>query len=306
MQMTWKKGALIAVLIILIGYIVSVWWSVAPEVLSHQELKSETGSEVVGYATTTSLILTMEKLLDKSGGWLSNDVMPPSVFMDNMPAFEFGALEQARDLALIMRKEFSRSQSQSAADKDLLAAHSKLNIEHTSWLVPSAEGEYSDAIKLLKDKIPEIQLMVYGDGEYVPELLKIIEKLKLNEVIKYYGLISLDKIAEIIPECDIGIIPNRLGPFTQINFPTRIFEYLHMKKPVVVPRTQGINDYFNEEAIFYFDAGNAENLANVIFNIYSDRAKAVEVVNKGYEIYQKHRWESQSKNLINIYEELLN
>ena len=163
-----------------------------------------------------------------------------------------------------------------------------------------------NAIKLLKDKIPKIELMIYGDGEYVPVLLKIIDELKLNDSIKYFGLISLDEIAEIIPECDIGIIPNRLGPFTQINFPTRIFEYLHMKKPVVVPRTQGINDYFDEEAIFYFDAGNAENLANVIFNIYSDRAKAVEVVNKGYEIYQKHRWESQSKNLIKIYDELLN
>lgn len=162
-----------------------------------------------------------------------------------------------------------------------------------------------NAVKLLKDKIPEIELAIYGDGEYVPVLLKIIDEFKLNDTIKYFGLISLDEIAEIIPECDIGIIPNRLGPFTTINFPTRIFEYLHMKKPVVVPRTQGINDYFDEEAIFYFDAGNAENLANVIFNIYSDRAKAVEVLNKGYEIYQKHRWENQSKNLIKIYKELL-
>jgi glycosyltransferase involved in cell wall biosynthesis len=163
-----------------------------------------------------------------------------------------------------------------------------------------------NAIKLLKDKIPKIELVIYGDGEYVPVLLKIIDELNLNDTIKYFGTLSLDEIAEIIPKCDIGIIPNRLGPFTQINFPTRIFEYLHMKKPVVVPRTQGINDYFDEEAIFYFDAGNAENLANVIFNIYSDRTKAAEVVNKGYEIYQKHRWESQSKNLIKIYEELLN
>ena len=161
-----------------------------------------------------------------------------------------------------------------------------------------------NAIKLLKDKIPEIELVVYGDGEYVPELLKIIEKLKLNEIVKYYGLISLEKIAEIIPKCDIGVIPNRLGPFTQLNFPTRIFEYLHMKKPVVVPRTQGIKDYFNEESIFYFDAGNAENLADVIFNIYSNPDRTLDTLNKGYEIYQKYRWEIQSNNLINIYEKL--
>ncbi|MCL1088087.1 DUF2333 family protein [Shewanella profunda] len=149
MQITWKKVTAVGLFIVLIGYAVSVWWSIEPDTLTPQELTA-TNKNVVGFATTTSLILTVETLLDKQGGWLSNDVIPPSIFMDNMPAFEFGALEQARDLALIMRKEFSRSQSQSTADKDLGEAQSKLNIDHTSWLVPSAESEYRDAVKLLK------------------------------------------------------------------------------------------------------------------------------------------------------------
>ncbi|PIW58764.1 DUF2333 family protein [Shewanella sp. CG12_big_fil_rev_8_21_14_0_65_47_15] len=149
MQITWKKVIGVGLFLVLIGYGVSVWWSIEPDPINPQQLTA-TEKNVVGYATTTSLILTVETLLDKQGGWLSNDVMPPSIFMDNMPAFEYGALEQARDLALIMRKEFSRSQSQSAADKDLGEAQAKLNIDHTSWLVPSAESEYRDAIKLLK------------------------------------------------------------------------------------------------------------------------------------------------------------
>lgn len=149
MQITWKKVTGVGLFLVLIGYGVSVWWSIEPDPINPQQLTA-TDKNVVGYATTTSLILTVETLLDKQGGWLSNDVMPPSIFMDNMPAFEYGALEQARDLALIMRKEFSRSQSQSAADKDLGEAQSKLNIDHTSWLVPSAESEYRDGVKLLK------------------------------------------------------------------------------------------------------------------------------------------------------------
>lgn len=149
MQITWKKVTGVGLFLVLIGYGLSVWWSIEPDPINPQQLTA-TDKNVVGYATTTSLILTVETLLDKQGGWLSNDVMPPFIFMDNMPAFEYGALEQARDLALIMRKEFSRSQSQSAADKDLGEAQSKLNIDHTSWLVPSAESEYRDAIKLLK------------------------------------------------------------------------------------------------------------------------------------------------------------
>ncbi|MCD8476048.1 MAG: DUF2333 family protein, partial [Shewanella fodinae] len=150
MQAKWKYAAGTAVLLAVVMYVISVWWSVEPDVLEPQVLNDSSGQPVIGYATTTSLIDTIDTLLDKPGGWLSNDVMPPSVMMDNMPAFEFGALEQIRDLALVMRKEFSRSQSQSTADKDLLEAHSKLNIDHTSWLVPSAEGEYRDAVKLLK------------------------------------------------------------------------------------------------------------------------------------------------------------
>ncbi|WP_299002431.1 DUF2333 family protein [uncultured Shewanella sp.] len=150
MKLTWKKLIALVSGLIILGYFVSVWWSIEPSVLEPRTYTTASERKIVGYTTTSSLIMTMDTLLNKSGGWLSNDVMPPSVFMDNMPAFEFGALEQARDLALVMRKEFSRSQSQSTADKDLLAAQAKLNIEHTSWLVPSAEGEYKQSVKLLK------------------------------------------------------------------------------------------------------------------------------------------------------------
>jgi glycosyltransferase involved in cell wall biosynthesis len=166
--------------------------------------------------------------------------------------------------------------------------------------------ELLHALNLLKDKIPGLELRVYGAGEDLSLFLEMVQKLNLENIVKYFGQVPIEKIVETIPECDVGIIPNRLTPFTKINFPTRIFEYLHMKKPVVVPRTQGINDYFDESSIFYFDAGDAENLANVIFNVYSDPTNTWDVVNKGYKIYQNYRWEHQSKNLIKIYEETLN
>lgn len=166
--------------------------------------------------------------------------------------------------------------------------------------------ELLNAVNLLKDKIPGLELRVYGSGEDLSLFLEMVKKLNLENTVKYFGQVPIEKIVETIPECDVGIIPNRLSPFTKINFPTRIFEYLHMKKPVVVPRTQGIKDYFDEESIFYFEPGNAESLADVIFNVYSNLDKALEVVNKGYKIYQNYRWEHQSKNLIKIYEETLN
>ncbi|MCL1126423.1 DUF2333 family protein [Shewanella surugensis] len=182
MKFTWKKLIGLVSGLIIIGYFVSVWWSIEPAVIEPASYTTASERKVVGYTTTSALIMTIETLLNKNGGWLSNDVMPPSVFMDNMPAFEFGALEQARDLALVMRKEFSRSQSQSTADKDLLTAQSKLNIEHTSWLVPSAEGEYKQSVKLLKlyrarlmdPNSPDAQF--YARADNLNEWLKEVQK----------------------------------------------------------------------------------------------------------------------------------
>lgn len=161
------------------------------------------------------------------------------------------------------------------------------------------------ASKILEKKISELEVIVYGDGEFVPKFLEEVKIQELENTIKYFGKITLDEIAETIPEINLGVIPNRIGPFTQINLPVRTFEYLCMKKPVVVPRTQGIKDYFPEDSIFYFNSGDEADLANVIYSCYSNPDKTKEIIQKGYEIYFKYRWENQGKELIKIYTKLL-
>ncbi len=104
----------------------------------------------VGYATVDTLIRTVSWLLDKPGGYLSNDVMPPSVWLDNMPNFEFGVLVQSRDLARVLRNDYSRSQSQSTEDRDLAIAEPALNFSNDSWIFPPSESRYREAIQALE------------------------------------------------------------------------------------------------------------------------------------------------------------
>ena len=54
-----------------------------------------------------------------------------------------------RDLALSMRKDFSRSQSQSTGTRHLKKAQPQFNISSTAWMWPSAEGEYQKGIDYL-------------------------------------------------------------------------------------------------------------------------------------------------------------
>ena len=143
-----------AICFFLLFYLLGIYWSFVPDDIDiRQEVTiaatADNVKPVIGYTTTTSLIKVAETILNKPGGYLSNDVLPPSVFLDNMPAWEFGVLEMVRDMALVMRKDLSRSQSQSLENTHIKAAQPKFNIDHKSWAMPSAESEYYKAIDSL-------------------------------------------------------------------------------------------------------------------------------------------------------------
>lgn len=151
-----KSAIFSGVAVIAMLYFIGVYWSFEPDeidirMMVAQDATIEKVTPVIGYTTTTALIRVTETLLHKPGGYLANDALPPSVFLDNIPSWEFGALEMIRDMALVMRQEFSRSQSQSLENQFLKSAQPKLNINHTSWAMPSAEGQYGKAIKDLYD-----------------------------------------------------------------------------------------------------------------------------------------------------------
>ncbi len=155
MTFTWNAryskyiGVAVGVIFVMLCSL-GMWWSVEPKPVLVEVKTHSNGKPIIGYTTTSALINSIDVLLNKPGGWTSNDTLPPGIFMDNMHSFEFGALQQIRDLALVMRKDFSRSQSQSIEDKDLSKAQAKLNNDHTSWLIPRAENEYQEAVKLLE------------------------------------------------------------------------------------------------------------------------------------------------------------
>ncbi|MEM7208055.1 MAG: DUF2333 family protein [Pseudomonadota bacterium] len=139
--------ALILILFLVLGW----WWSREPSAfvvadIAVQKAAQEDTQTVIGYATTATLIEVSRTMLEKPGGYLSNDVTPPSIFLDNIPNWEFGVLTQVRDLARALRNDISRSQSQSVEDTDLAEGEPQFSFDSKSWLFPPTEGEYKDGI----------------------------------------------------------------------------------------------------------------------------------------------------------------
>ncbi len=137
---------------------------------------------VTGYTTTSTMMETVDVMLHKRGGYMSNDILPPWVFLDNLPNWEFGVLTQVRDLARAMRNDFSRSQTQSTEDPDLSEADPLFHYDNERWFPPDTEGRYRKAnlaleqylTRLSSPNAPEAQF--YARADNLVDWLAIVEK----------------------------------------------------------------------------------------------------------------------------------
>ncbi|GLR72493.1 DUF2333 family protein [Agaribacter marinus] len=184
---TSKNVTILIATIMLIITLIGWWWSFEPDIadMSREAVSNAENNHhtvVVGYTTTTTLIHTIDTMLNKPGGYITNDIMPPGIFMDNMPSWEFGVLEMSRDLALAMRKDFSRSQSQSLDNEYLTKAQPILNTDSNHWILPSSEGEYNKGLELLVEyrdslaNVGESNGQFYARADNLREYLKQVEK----------------------------------------------------------------------------------------------------------------------------------
>ncbi|MEM9058161.1 MAG: DUF2333 family protein [Pseudomonadota bacterium] len=177
----FRRGMLLAVPLFVAGCILSWYWSREPAVFW---VDASPGSDrpAAGFATTDTLIRTVDTLLDKPGGYLLNDIGPPGVVLDNMPNWEFGVLVQVRDLARVLRNDYSRSQSQSTEDPDLAQAEPAFNFPSDSWVLPPTEREYRKGVEWVRayrDRLVDPNdenTQFFSRADNLREWLAVVEK----------------------------------------------------------------------------------------------------------------------------------
>lgn len=156
-----------------------------------------------------------------------------------------------------------------------------------------------DALEIARRSVPNAKLIICGNNNsFLEEVMKTVRERGLQDAVTWLGKQDQRQIAETIDTCDVGVIPNRRSLFTEMNTPTRIFEYLARGKAVIAPRAEGIQDYFGPQDILYFELGNADDLARQIEYAYFHPDEVEEIVVRGQDIYLAHRWKRERAGFI--------
>ncbi|MBB3189348.1 DUF2333 family protein [Halomonas cerina] len=152
----WKPLLAVVVLYLLVTLALGIWWSRTPPAFEVEQAVAEQrgadgGVSARGTVTVASLMTVIETLLEKPGGYLRNDVAPPGLWLDNMPAWEYGVLQQARRLATALP-----AMEQSQVDT-LVTIQERLQADSTSWLYPGTERQLEKALSGLDDYLGRLE-----------------------------------------------------------------------------------------------------------------------------------------------------
>lgn len=223
-----------AVAALVVVYVVLVlafmwWWSYEPEQFdvvasAQQRAGGHPPPLVTGVVTTSTLMGCAETLLNKRGGYISNDKFPPGLFMDNVPNWEFGVITATRDLSRELRNRFSRSQSQSEEDVDLKEADPLFSSPNDRWLLPSSEGQYQKAIDHVEGYLVRLSkndpngAQFYARADSLADYLDMVSS-RLGSLSQRLsasvGQLRLEGDAPVDPSAD----PNTKGPGRMVQTP---------------------------------------------------------------------------------------
>lgn len=162
-----------------------------------------------------------------------------------------------------------------------------------------------DAIKIVKDKIPDIYF--HCIGPYSEELLNSIDMKGLEKNIKFYGRMPLLDGLKYSKNAKIGLsILKPIGNYTR-SYSTKIFEYMAMGLPVI---TSNFELYKN--IVEKYKCGicvnplDPQEIANAIIYIINNHSQAEDMGQNGRNVVlERYNWFMEKKKLFGVYENLI-
>ncbi len=147
-----------------------------------------------------------------------------------------------------------------------------------------------EAVAMLGDRIPGLELHIAGPGEYGTVLRGLVDRLGVSERVVFDGYVPLEDVPSLVAGADLGIVANKNDGCADLMLPTKLLEYVRMGKPVAVARTSTIAHYFDESMVGFFEPGDASQLAERIWELYRDPEARYNLAANASRFFDEHSW----------------
>ena len=156
------------------------------------------------------------------------------------------------------------------------------------------------ALKSLSSRIPNIKLVLVGDGPNRERLESLVKAEGISQFVEFTGWQPFRTIPSFIRGSSICIVPQPSNAFIDTTVPHKLFQYMALKKPVVVSDAKPLARWVNKlKAGEIFASARSEQFANSVLKIYNNDSQYYPFKNS--EIFDVLDWKNDAANLVATY-----
>jgi len=154
------------------------------------------------------------------------------------------------------------------------------------------------AIPLLKEQIPNIRLVIVGDGKYLDEIKILVNEFGIEKSVHFCGWVNFDQIPAYIKSSDLCIVPHDITEHVNSTIPNKLFDYMASKKPVVVSDAVPLKRIVEENKCgVVFKAGDPKSFSEKVLALSNSNVRN-ELGENGYTaVRTRYNWSKDAQRL---------
>jgi glycosyltransferase involved in cell wall biosynthesis len=160
------------------------------------------------------------------------------------------------------------------------------------------------AIGHLDGDLRRIELRVCGSGEDRDRLAALAAEIAPDRIDVAPRPVPFEEIPAELEAAHIGVVPTLHDEFTELLLPVKLLEYAHMGLAAVSSRLPGIERYFDDESVRFFEPGSPEGLADALRDVCRHPGAARERALAATRRLAPIAWEQQKAHYLELIDAL--
>ena len=163
-----------------------------------------------------------------------------------------------------------------------------------------------ESLLVLKEKIPNVKLVIVGISSTDPILKQQVIDLKLENQVDFQGWQNVDLFPSYIVASSVCISPLLRNIQHDVAYANKIFQYMSFAKPVLVSDAIAQKNLIEKtnSGLVHLEK-NAQDFSDKVLQLYNDEALCVRLGQNGQQfVEEEFCWEKTSEKLIALYANL--
>lgn len=153
----------------------------------------------------------------------------------------------------------------------------------------------------------DVELRLVGDGPTMGALRGLVADLDVEDRVTFAGRVPMAEVPGHVAASDLCLVPHASTPHTNTTLPHKLFQYMAMRKPVVVSDLPPLERVLDAtDAGRTFAAGDADALADLLRELAADPDERERLgANGRAAVESQYNWSVDAARLRRVYGHLL-